>query len=80
VASKDGFPAEYPTHLHRPNFWEKLGRVVATFGFLEETLGKAIFVFTGTREYPEEVAQAKFQEWLPQLERALSDPLHSLKV
>ncbi|MCI0466534.1 MAG: hypothetical protein L0Y57_05950, partial [Beijerinckiaceae bacterium] len=39
----DKLPAQFPTHLHPPAFWEALGRVVATFGFLEETLGKAIF-------------------------------------
>lgn len=32
-------------------FWENLGRAVATFGFLERVLGKAIFVFIGTRNY-----------------------------
>lgn len=42
-------PALFPTHLHDGSFWEALGRAVATFGFLEEALGKAIFVFTGTR-------------------------------
>ena len=34
-----------------PQFWEQLGRTVATYGFLEEVLGKAIFAFTATRNY-----------------------------
>jgi hypothetical protein len=51
---------------------------VATFGFLEETLGKAIFSFTATRDYPEEELEAAFEKWLPTLQRALSDPLGSL--
>jgi hypothetical protein len=55
-----------------------LGRTVATFGFLEETLGKAIFSFTATREIPEDQIQAEFEKWLPTLERALSDPLGGL--
>jgi hypothetical protein len=55
-----------------------LGRAVATFGFLEETLGKAIFSFTGTREIPADQIQAEFEKWLPTLERALSDPLGGL--
>jgi len=46
---------------------------------LEETLGKAIFAFTGTRKYPSEAeAEAAFREWLPTLEKALSDPLGGL--
>ena len=54
---------QFPTHLHPAEFWEALGRVVATFGFLEETLGKAIFSFTATREYPEEELEPAFAGW-----------------
>ena len=43
-------PQMFPTNRHEPQFWEMLGRTVATYGFLEETLGKAIFSFTATRE------------------------------
>ena len=56
-------------------FWENPGRTVATFGFLEEVLGKAIFAFTATTRYPESEAEARFERWLPKLERALIDPL-----
>jgi hypothetical protein len=42
----DKLPPSFPTQAHAPAFWEALGRAVATFGFLEETLGKAIFAFT----------------------------------
>lgn len=69
---------QYPTHRHPAEFWEALGRTVATFGFLEEVLGKAIFSFTATREYPEEELEAAFEKWLPTLPRMLSDPLGSL--
>jgi hypothetical protein len=56
-----------------------LGRTVATFGFLEEVLGKAIFAFTATRRYKtaEEVRTA-YEAWLPQLQRALTDQLWKL--
>lgn len=74
----DILPAQFPTHLHSPEFWEALGRAVATFGFLEETLGKAIFSFTATRQYPETEIQAAYENWLPTLQRALSDPLGGL--
>jgi hypothetical protein len=59
-------------------FWENLGRTIATFGFLEEVLGKAIFVFSATTRYPESEVEAAFEKWLPTLERALIDPLGGL--
>lgn len=74
----DKLPAQFPTHLHPASFWEALGRVVATFGFLEEVLGKAIFSFTATREYPGTEIQAAYEKWLPTLHRALSDQLGGL--
>lgn len=74
----DKLPAQFPTHLHSPEFWEALGRAVATFGFLEDTLAKAIFSFTATRQYPETEIEAAFEEWLVTLEQAPSDPLGKL--
>lgn len=75
---QSGFPEKFPTHKHEASFWESLGRAVATFGFLEEILGKAIFAFTATRSYEKaEIAEA-YDEWLPKLERALIDPLGNL--
>lgn len=74
----DNLPAHYPTHLHRPEFWEALGRVVATFGFLEDTLRKAIFALTATRQYPETEWEAAYMKWVQTLERTLSDPLGGL--
>ena len=71
-------PDQYPTHEHEGAFWESLGRAVATFGFLEEVLGKAIFAFTATRPYEEAEIQKAYAEWIPKLERALSDPLGNL--
>jgi hypothetical protein len=58
--------------------WENLGRTIATFGFLEEVLGKAIFAFTATTRYPESEVEPAFEKWLPTLERALMDPLAGL--
>lgn len=68
----------YPTHSHDPIFWENLGRVVATFGFLEETLAKAILAFTATTPYSEKEVQKALDEWVPKLQRALSDQLWNL--
>ena len=71
-------PMGYPTHKHSAEFWEALGRTIATFGFLEEILGKAIFSFTAARQIPEDELDAQIEKWLPTLERALSDPLGGL--
>ena len=71
-------PKMFPTHKHEPMFWESLGRAVATFGFLEETLGKAIFAFTATKPYSEEEIQKAYENWLPKLQNALSDQLWNL--
>ena len=78
VVVKSGLPDGFPTHLHEAAFWEALGRVVATFGFLEETLGRAIFAFTATRPYAESEIADAYAKWLPTLERALYDPLGKL--
>lgn len=78
IIDKDGLPDDFPTHLHEPLFWEELGRLIASFGFLEETLSKAIFAFTATTSYNENKISDAYEKWLPQLERALSDPLGNL--
>lgn len=78
VVKFDALPEAYPTHLHQAEFWEWLGRVVGTFGFLENTLARAIFAFSGTREYAEDDVQSAFGAWLPKLEKSLSDTLHPL--
>ena len=71
----DQLPEMFPTHRHDPAFWEMLGRVVATYGFLEETLGKAFFSFTATRPYEELEIEEAYSQWIPTLELALSDAL-----
>lgn len=78
VVVVDKLPRGFPTHRHASNFWQALGRVVATFGFLEETLGKAIFSFTAMRSYPDDQLDGAYRSWLRTLERALSDPLGNL--
>lgn len=78
VVDQNGLPEQFPTHRHEAQFWEALGRAVATFGFLEETLGKAIFSFTATRPYSEQDIQQAYTKWLPELEHALTDQLGNL--
>lgn len=71
------FPT-YPTHLHDAEFWEWLGRTVATFGYLENILARAIFAYSGTREYSEEAIQVELEKWVPKLEKALTGTLDRL--
>lgn len=78
IVSWQALPVEFPTHRHEPEFWERLGRTIATFGLLEEVLGKAIFALSGTREYGKDEIDEAYAKWLPTLEKALSDPLGRL--
>ncbi|GLR89797.1 hypothetical protein [Bradyrhizobium iriomotense] len=78
VVDIDKLPPDFPTHRHDGAFWEALGRAVATFGFLEEVLGKAIFAFTATRTIPSDRIESEYKKWLPTLQRALEDPLGGL--
>lgn len=78
LIDRDSLPLLFPTNHHSPLFWEQLGRTIATFGFLEEMLGKAIFAFTSTRKYDADEIEAAYKAWLPKLERALTDQLYNL--
>ncbi len=79
VVNLDALPKQFPTHLHEGAFWESLGRAVATFGFLEEVLGTAIFALTATRPYDDEAERKlAYEEWLTKLKLALKDPLGNL--
>lgn len=78
ITRSDSLPSDYPTHRHAPEFWEQLGRTVATFGFLEETLGKAIFALTATRRWEEDEIDEAYGSWVTTLHRAVSDPLGGL--
>ncbi|MDR3739373.1 MAG: hypothetical protein P4L40_10175 [Terracidiphilus sp.] len=78
IADQKNLPALYPTHAHPPQFWEHLGRTVATFGFLEEVLRKATFAFTGMRKYSDQEIMGAYEAWLPKLEKTLTDPLCNL--
>ncbi len=78
AVDRENLPPHFPTNRHQPEFWESLGRAVATFGLLEEVLGKAIFSFTATREISPDKLEAEYSAWLPTLSRALSDPLGGL--
>ena len=71
-------PPGFPTQAHAPAFWEALGRAAGTFGFLEETLGKAIFAWTAMTRITEKAPDTACAKWTSKLEHALSDPLRNL--
>lgn len=74
----DGLPDKFPTHEYESIFWESLGRAIATFGFLEHVLKKAIFVITGTQSFEEDKIEQEFKKWVEKLETTLHDPLGKL--
>lgn len=78
IINKDALPELYPTHLHDGQFWEALGRTVATFGLLEEALLKAVFAFTAQRECDPENIEEEFAAWVRELQKAMTDPLGGL--
>nr|WP_315447124.1 hypothetical protein [uncultured Pseudomonas sp.] len=78
VVDKSRLAINFPTHIQPAAFWEALGRTVATFGFLEEVLCKAIFALTATRSYSDTEIGKAFDDWIVKLHRSLSDPLGAL--
>lgn len=78
VIDRASLPTDFPTHYHTAEFWESLGRTVATFAVLEDVLCKAIFAFTTTRPYCDTEINEAYEQWLPKLQRALSDQLRGL--
>ncbi|MFN7669968.1 MAG: hypothetical protein ACK5S5_05940 [Planctomycetota bacterium] len=79
IVNLAGSPPMFPTHAHDLAFWCSLGRAVATFGFLEEMLGKATFALAGSVDAPEEAAalQAAVEDLHETLELVLTKPLRT---
>jgi len=78
VINRARLPARYPTHAHDPAFWEALGRAVATFGFLEEMLLRAIFALTVTTPYDESEMELAYAAWASRMTHSLSETLRPL--
>lgn len=75
----DRLPPFFPTHRHSPEFWEKLGRAVATYSFLEEILRKGIFALEFTKQYEsEEERNIAYEKWKKQGKKNLSAQLYNL--
>lgn len=78
VVNRDALEPDFPTHHRDPLFWEELGRLIATFGFLEWVLGRAIYVLTATRTVDEVAAPLALEKWEQQLKVALTGTLKEL--
>lgn len=78
VIDRDKIHADFPTQFQTPTFWEELGRTVATFGFIEGELAKAIFALTGAQEFDPRADSEVFNSWIKTLKRALTDQLGGL--
>lgn len=76
---RDRMPAEWPTYLFPPKFWEELGRTIGTLAFLEDCLKRANLAITATRTYHSvEQAEAAFAAWEGDLEASLNEALGKL--
>lgn len=80
VLDRERAPSDWPTHGGSREFWEELGRTIASFGFLEDTLARVYFAVTGSREcnHQADIDEAFIQEWIQSLEASLYDSLHGL--
>ena len=67
----------FPTHKQSSQFWEHLGRCIASYGFLEEILGKAIFVLEGNVSVSDNIDE-EIKVFHKRCENALKDPLGGL--
>lgn len=78
IIDRNNLPKMFPTHRHDPKFWEHLGRAIASFGFLEDTLKKAYFSFTGTTLVAREDAEKAVKQWGRKLEKIMTMQLWNL--
>jgi hypothetical protein len=78
VIDRDKLDPDFPTQFQSSELWEELGRTVASFGFLEEMLGKAIYALTGTKEFDPAGDPEAFNDWIKTLEKALTGQLGAL--
>lgn len=72
-------PDRWPTHLCPADFWEELGRTIAAFGFLEDSLQRANLAITATREYKSvQEAEEAFKTWERDLGLSMDETLGTL--
>ena len=74
-------PPNWPTNRANAHFWEELGRLVATFGMLEDTLTRTFYVVSVKRrgDMKGELDEDE-TEWREKLEKPLSDTLGQIRT
>ena len=78
---KAKLPKDWPTHNGSTEFWKELGRTVATFGFLENFMRRALFATVWSRRCnfsSVEEAKAKVRETEEKSRRSLTASFHRL--
>lgn len=81
VVDRAGLPKDWPTHRGSSKLWEELGRAIASFSHLEDTLARAYFGFTGTKTFETEgQAEAAFPQWAKELKQSLTNSLYALTL
>ena len=72
-------PPNWPTHKGSEALWEELGRTIATFGMLEDTLARACFHVTGQQQPVEGVdPKEQLNAWAAELVSNLPETLKPL--
>lgn len=67
----EALPELFPTHKHSAEFWEALGRAVATFAYLEHILKDAILAITSVQPIPESEVDEAFETWLKAVDKTI---------
>jgi hypothetical protein len=80
LVDHDALPASFPTHRQSDAFWAALGRAVASFGFLEWSLRRAIFALSGDRPAPEDETEIRgaLADWNERLTQVSTSTLGGL--
>ncbi len=70
---------ETPVHEPTAQFWEEVGRTVATFGMLEDCLPRALYTITGLQTIDEaKDSNKQVEQWCAILIKSMSDTLGGL--
>ena len=70
-------PEDWPTKKGAPEFWEELGKTVASFAVLEDIVARVLVAITGSSEYEdEELNKEDVHGMMGQLNAGLGQPVY----
>ena len=79
---RDALPPEWPVNQGPSDFWQELGKTVATFGYLEHILASTCYALLATGERAAALLQADdlaaMGRWSERLLRSQTDSMHRL--